>query len=93
MSFSAYFDVIYHVIGDDISDKITNYRIYTDLIIVYIYKHFFSQLLIFGEKTGQIGPKTYPALLKKIYELTKILNAQCLQKEHSYNFIVCNKPH
>ena len=62
LTFSAYFDVIYHVIGDDVSDEITNYVIYTYSIMVYIYKHFISQLLILAKKMGQIGPKTYPTL-------------------------------
>ena len=34
-----YVSVIYYVIGDDVSDKISNYRIYACSIMVYIYKH------------------------------------------------------
>ena len=62
LTFSAYFDVIYHVIGDDVSDKITNYRIYTYSIMIYIYKHFFSQLLIFGENNRPNRPQNVPVL-------------------------------
>ena len=31
---SAYFDVIYHIIRNDVSDKITNYRMYSYSIII-----------------------------------------------------------
>ena len=54
MTFSAYFDVIYHVIGDDVSDKITNYRKYTYSIMVYIYKHFVFSTF---KKQAKYAPK------------------------------------
>ena len=61
--FLTYFDVIYHVIGDDVSDEITNYGIYTYSIIVYIYKIFISKLLIFREKNGPNRPQNVPSPL------------------------------
>ena len=72
LTFSAYFDVIYHVIGDDVSDEITNYGIYTYSIMVYIYKHFISQLLIFREKNGPNRPQNVPSPLLNIYLLSII---------------------
>ena len=65
-TFSAYFDVIYHVIGDDVSDKIINYRKYTYSVMVNIYQHLFFSTF---KKTGQICPKTYPALYEIIMDL------------------------
>ena len=69
LTFSAYFDVIYYVIGDDVGDEITNYGIYTYWIMVNIYKHFISQLLIFIEKSGPNRPKNVPSPFRNLSKI------------------------